>query len=112
LKCRWPSPFGTVIQGAAKSSMMRTISGGYDGLFNKEDITDAVKAHWSVVPKNVEAFKDIVNGPEPKRHITGHCKKPYLCEFRKYCESQETEYPVGLLPCGQNGLYVAIAYMS
>ena len=72
----------------------------YNGLFIQDDITEQVKAHWSVVPKNVEAFKAIVNGPEPEQHITGHCKKPNLCEYRKYCESQESDYPVGLLPRG------------
>lgn len=72
----------------------------YDGLFTQEDITDEVKAHWSVVAKNVEAFKEIVDGPQPERHITGHCKKPNLCEYRHYCESQESDYPVGLLPRG------------
>ncbi len=72
----------------------------FGGLFIQEDITDKVKAHWSVVPKNVEAFKIIVNDPEPDQHITGHCKKPNLCEFRQYCESQESDYPVGLLPRG------------
>lgn len=83
--------------------------GDYDGLFIQEDITDAVKAHWSVVPKNVEAFKDIVNGPEPEKHITGHCKKPNPCEFRKYCESQESDYPVGLLPRGQKVIATLLA---
>ena len=72
----------------------------YNGLFIQEDITEQVKAHWSVVPKNVDASKHIVNGPEPEQHITGHCKKPNLCEYRQYCESQESDYPVGLLPRG------------
>ena len=72
----------------------------YDDLFVKEDISDKVKAHWTIVPKNIEKFKQLVNGSEPEQHITGHCKKPNLCEFRQYCESQETDYPVGLLPRG------------
>jgi hypothetical protein len=72
----------------------------YDGLFIQEDITDKVKARWSVVPKNVEDFKQVLAGPEPEVHITGHCKQPYLCEFRQYCETVDTKYPVGLLPRG------------
>lgn len=74
--------------------------GDYSGLFTLEDITDEVMAHWHVVPDYVQSFRQVVAGPEPVRHITGHCKKPYLCDFRKYCETQETQYPVGLLPRG------------
>lgn len=73
----------------------------YDGLFNREDITEAVKAHWHLVADNVQRFAEIIADPEPEIHISGHCKKPYLCEFRQYCESREPAYPVGLLPRGQ-----------
>ena len=73
----------------------------YQGLFTREDITEAVQAHWQVVPDKVQHFAQLLVEPEPDVHIGGHCKKPYACEFRQYCESQEPPYPVGLLPRGQ-----------
>lgn len=70
----------------------------YDGLFIREDISDRVTAHMHFINDAVARLRhDIANG-EPVRHVAGHCKTPYLCEFKAYCEKQEGEYPVSWLP--------------
>jgi len=74
----------------------------YDGLFIQEDITEQVQAHWHMVPQYLQAFQQLVAGPEPEVHISSHCKTPNPCEFRHYCETQEPPYPVGMLPRGQH----------
>ncbi len=40
----------------------------------------------------------VAAGPEPVRHVGSHCRSPYVCEFKTYCERHDAEYPVSLLP--------------
>ena len=74
--------------------------GGHDymGLFVREDITDRVQAHLATVSRDVERLIAVSIGPEPVRHVGSHCKRPYVCEFKAYCEQRDAEYPVSLLP--------------
>ena len=80
--------------------------GGHDykGLFMQEDITDRVRNHLAFIGDAINQLKDVVTGPQPERHIGSHCNKPYECEFKPYCTSQDAEYPVAWLP---NGAQVA-----
>ena len=70
----------------------------YAGLFVSEDITERVIAHNDYIADAVKQLRVNISGTEPVRHIDGHCKKPYPCEFKSYCEKQDTKYPVGWLP--------------
>lgn len=70
----------------------------YVGLFRREDITDRVNAHTHFICDAVEHLRQNIAAGEPVRHVAGHCKTPYPCEFKAYCEKQEGEYPVSWLP--------------
>lgn len=74
--------------------------GGHDfrGLFLQEDITEQVQRHLPAISKQVERLRLIAAGPEPIRHIGGHCKRPYVCEYKAYCEKHDALYPVAWLP--------------
>jgi len=73
----------------------------YSGLFQPEDITEKVLAHLPFVERQLEAFRRLVNGPEPTIHIGSHCNNPHPCEFKAYCESVDARYPVAILPHAQ-----------
>lgn len=74
--------------------------GGYAGLFAREDVTERVRAHVPFVEARLAQFEALVAGPEPDRHIGGHCKNPFPCPFRAYCEARDAPYPVACLPNG------------
>lgn len=80
--------------------------GGHDytGLFVQEDITERIHNHLVSIGDAIDQLKDVIKGPQPERHIGSHCNKPYECEFKPYCTSQDAEYPVAWLP---NGAQVA-----
>jgi hypothetical protein len=71
---------------------------GYDGLFIREDLSDRVLPHSRHISDQVDQLRQNMSDAEPVRHVNGHCKKPYDCEFRNYCEKQDGEYPVSWLP--------------
>ncbi len=74
--------------------------GGHDyrGLFAREDITDRVQRHLATISRKIDELLAVATGPEPVRHVGSHCKRPYFCEFRAYCERHDAQYPVSLLP--------------
>ena len=74
----------------------------YEGLFVREDITEQVQAHKGFIKAQLPKINDIVNGPQPVKHIGPYCKKPYPCPFKKYCETNDAKYPVAYLPRGWN----------
>ncbi len=74
--------------------------GDYAGLFAREDVTERVRAHVPFVEAGLARFKALVTGPEPVRHIGGHCKNPYPCPFKAHCEARDAPYPVACLPNG------------
>jgi len=71
---------------------------GYDGLFIRENISDRVLPHTRLISDQVDQLRKNMTHAEPVRHVDGHCKKPYDCEFRNYYEKQDGEYPVSWLP--------------
>ena len=70
----------------------------YQGLFMREDISDRVIKHSRYISDAIEQLKKKLNTEEPVNHVDGHCKHPYPCEFKSYCEQQGGEYPVSWLP--------------
>ncbi|MGB5261432.1 MAG: DUF2779 domain-containing protein [Gammaproteobacteria bacterium] len=74
--------------------------GGHDyaGLFVREDITERVQRHLATIGADIERLQNIAAGPEPVRHVGGHCKRPWICEFTAYCNARDAGYPVSLLP--------------
>ncbi len=71
---------------------------GYDGLFIREDVSERVLPHVRTISADVEQLKQSMSDEEPENHVDGHCKKPYDCEFKTYCEQLDGEYPVSWLP--------------
>lgn len=72
--------------------------GIYDGLFIREDLTEKVIHHSSFITDAVEQIRRGLTDEEPVDHVDGHCKNPYPCEFKSYCEKQDGDYPVSWLP--------------
>jgi hypothetical protein len=70
----------------------------YIGLFVGEDVTDQVRRHLPATAGYVDRMMVVASGAEPVRHVGSHCKNPYPCEFKTYCEQQDTQYPASLLP--------------
>ena len=57
-----------------------------DKLFKIEDLTDLVLSKQQEVKDNIEEFNNYMKSlEEPKMDIGIYCKKPYDCEFFKYC---------------------------
>jgi hypothetical protein len=74
-------------------------AGVYDSLFIREDIAERVIAHQhSLCDVIAQVQQDIADAQEPVCHVDGHCNHPYPCEFKKYCEQQDGEYPLSWLP--------------
>ena len=71
---------------------------GYHGLFEREDITDKVRSHAGLLSGKLDLLRQAMSDNEPEMHVAGHCKKPYECEFKAYCEKQDGDYPVSSLP--------------
>jgi len=70
----------------------------YDGLFIREDISKRVIHHTRFISDEIDRLKQDMTKKEPVRHVDGHCKNPYNCEFKSYCEKQDGKYPVSWLP--------------
>jgi hypothetical protein len=70
----------------------------YDGLFIREDISERVIHHTRYLSDAVKQIRKNLTKNEPVQHVDGHCKHPYPCEFKSYCEKQDGEYPVSWLP--------------
>lgn len=70
----------------------------YDGLFIREDISERVIHHTRFISDAVKQIRKNLSKEEPLQHVDGHCKHPYPCEFKSYCEKQDGEYPVSWLP--------------
>jgi len=74
--------------------------GGHDyaGLMVREDITERVQRHVAAMGGAIDHLLAVAAGPEPVRHVGSHCKRPYVCEFKAYCQRHDAAYPVSLLP--------------
>ena len=72
--------------------------GNYEGLFIREDIAERVVAHVHFISAAMTQIRQNLSKEEPVHHVDGHCKTPYNCEFKAYCEKQDGEYPVSWLP--------------
>ena len=70
----------------------------YQGLFIREDIADRVIKHCRFISAAIEQLRQNLGDEEPVDHVDGHCKRPYPCEFKSYCEQQDGDYPVSWLP--------------
>ncbi len=85
----------------------------YDGLFIREEISERVIHHTRFISDEIERLKQNITKGEPVRHVDGHCKNPYNCQFKSYCEKQDGQYPVSWLPNAavvirklhENGIY-------
>ena len=85
----------------------------YHGLFIREEISERVIHHTRFISDEIERLKQNITKGEPVRHVDGHCKNPYNCEFKSYCEKQDGQYPVSWLPNAavairklhENGIY-------
>jgi hypothetical protein len=85
----------------------------YDGLFIREEISERVIHHTRFISDEIERLKQDITKVEPVRHVDGHCRNPYNCEFKSYCEKQDGQYPVSWLPNAavairklhENGIY-------
>lgn len=81
----------------------------YQGLFLQEDITKQIQRHLPAISKQVERLRLIASGPQPIRHIGSHCKRPYVCEYKAYCEKHDALYPVAWLPNSHTVMQTLIA---
>ncbi len=70
----------------------------YAELFVHADISERVLAHQSFMAAQLAAFRGLLAGPQPARHIGSHCSNPWPCPFRAHCEAQDARYPVAWLP--------------
>lgn len=70
----------------------------YQDLFIREDVSERVIHHRHYITDAIEHIRQNLSDKEPIRHVDGHCKNPYPCEFRSYCEKQDADYPVSWLP--------------
>lgn len=75
--------------------------GNYDGLFNHQSLLDDVRTIQPVIHKWVKGAKEVLTmGEEPEIEVGEQCNHPYDCPFTDYCDPDDTEYPVELLPRG------------
>ena len=72
--------------------------GNYDGLLVEEDMTDTVSELLPDVPAWLANHRNILKNPVPKTRMRSHCKD---CDFKEHCESEQTEYPLSILPNGR-----------
>ena len=72
--------------------------GNYDGLLVEEDVTETVNELLPEVPAWLANHRDILKNPIPQTRMRSHCKE---CGFKEHCESEQTEYPVSILPNGR-----------
>jgi len=70
----------------------------YDGLLVEADVTEAVNELLPEVPAWLANHRDILKNPIPQTRMRSHCKE---CDFKEHCESEQTEYPLSILPNGR-----------
>lgn len=83
----------------ADSEFVYTEEGNYDGLLKLQDVSADVEARQAEVRRLVRRFQKVLRGGEPDICTGPHCRKPYDCPFRSYCEAQEEpgpDYPLEL----------------
>ncbi|WP_395643905.1 DUF2779 domain-containing protein [Rudaea sp.] len=70
--------------------------GDYQGLLQKEALTEQIEALLPEVPEIVAELKAVVAGPKPRIATGRHCSKPYPCPFFNHCHGAEShpEYPI------------------
>lgn len=74
-------------------------AGDYTGLFIREDLTERVLTHRQSIAQAIEDMRQAMSKKEePVQHVDSHCKNPFPCEFKSYCEQQDGDYPVSWLP--------------
>lgn len=68
--------------------------GCYDGLLVETDLTTRVRTLQPTVVALIEAARRAVGGREPEVVPGAQCRKPYECQFLKYCWPYDVEYPL------------------
>ena len=80
--------------------------GDYSGLLKYEDVTEQIAPKERHVPKWIAGAQATLAGDMPERTTGKHCKEPFGCPFKTFCEKLErkpAKYPVEILP-RDNGL--------
>ncbi|MBK7210528.1 MAG: DUF2779 domain-containing protein [Xanthomonadales bacterium] len=90
-----------IVLAHVDNQFVYTTPGDYVGLLTQVDITSAVEALQSDIPRIVAELKEVAAGPKPAIATGNHCTTPYGCPFIEHCQSGESEppqFPVSLLP--------------
>lgn len=75
--------------------------GDYGGLFRQLDVTGESHARKANVPGWIADARAVLAGGMPDTQTGRHCREPYSCPFRPYCETLDPpgpEHPIELLP--------------
>ncbi len=55
-----------------------------------EELLPAAREAEPLIAKQVERFKEVLQSMEPNIATSAHCREPYDCPYRKYCEGKES----------------------
>lgn len=96
---------GYPLQGIAvehvDNSFVLEEPGCYEGLLHTEDVTQAVRARTTEVPKWIGQLREVLADPTiPDVAVGAHCTHPYECPFMGLCWPAPSAYPVTSLPHG------------
>lgn len=68
-------------------------------LFAIEDVTTEARAFMPEVPRLLESFRTMLEGPEPELRVGKQCTTPYECDFSARCHAfLPAEHPISNLP--------------
>jgi len=87
-----------IVVAHVNTSFVYAGDGNYDGLLVEEDVTETVNELLLEVPAWLANHREILKNPIPKTRMRSHCKE---CDFKAHCDSEQTEYPVSILPNGR-----------
>jgi CRISPR/Cas system-associated exonuclease Cas4 (RecB family) len=87
-----------IVVAHVDTSFVYAGDGKYDGLLVEENVTETVNELLPEVPAWLANHRDILKNPIPQTRMRSHCKE---CDFKELCESEQTEYPLSILPNGR-----------
>jgi hypothetical protein len=82
------------------SSFVYQGDGRYQGLFRDTDVAEATLPLIEQVPRWVEQFTRLLEGPMPEVETGAHCHDPFECPFLGRCSAGDPAFPVEILPRG------------
>lgn len=86
------------------SSFVYAGDGNYSGLFRDVDVSTAIEPLVEKVPRWVEQFSRVVQGPMPAVEPGDHCHDPFECPFHGHCTADGPAFPIEILPRGRKAV--------